>query len=56
VLSAEGAFASRLGMTGLAKAKQVQKVFNDVYRTFNVNQVPFIIADFLIPTGACIST
>ena len=30
---------------------KVQKAFNEVYRTFNANQVPFIVADFLLPTG-----
>ncbi|KIM43925.1 hypothetical protein M413DRAFT_371356 [Hebeloma cylindrosporum] len=29
---------------------KVQKAFNEVYRTFNANQAPFILADFLIPT------
>jgi hypothetical protein len=31
---------------------QVQKVFNEVYRSFNTNQSPFIVADFIIPTSA----
>ncbi|KAI5999252.1 DNA mismatch repair protein MutL, partial [Pisolithus albus] len=35
------------------KASIVQKAFNEVYRTFNVNQVPFVIADFVLPTHAC---
>lgn len=30
---------------------QVQKAFNDVYRSFNANQAPFIIANFIVPTG-----
>ncbi|KAJ2917265.1 hypothetical protein MD484_g3137, partial [Candolleomyces efflorescens] len=29
---------------------KVQKAFNEVYRTFNANQSPLIIADFTIPT------
>ncbi|KAF8881693.1 histidine kinase-like ATPase [Gymnopilus junonius] len=29
---------------------KVQKVFNEVYRSFNTNQAPFILADFIIPT------
>ncbi|KAG8949841.1 hypothetical protein FRC03_000214 [Tulasnella sp. 419] len=33
-------------------APKVQKAFNEVYRTFNVNQSPFIIADFRIPTSS----
>ncbi|KAF8520420.1 hypothetical protein BU17DRAFT_46831, partial [Hysterangium stoloniferum] len=32
---------------------KVQKAFNEVYRSFNANQVPFIIADFQLPTDAC---
>lgn len=31
---------------------QVQKVFNEVYRSFNTNQSSFIVADFIIPTSA----
>lgn len=34
---------------------QVQKAFNEVYRTFNANQAPFIVADFILPTGMFIS-
>ncbi|KAI6040194.1 DNA mismatch repair protein MutL [Pisolithus marmoratus] len=34
-------------------AGKVQKAFNEVYRTFNVNQAPFVIADFVLPTHAC---
>ena len=30
---------------------QVQKAFNEVYRSFNVNQSPFVVADFILPTG-----
>ncbi|TEB25771.1 DNA mismatch repair protein MutL [Coprinellus micaceus] len=30
---------------------KVQKAFNEVYRTFNMNQSPFIVANFIIPTG-----
>ncbi|KAF9002162.1 histidine kinase-like ATPase [Cyathus striatus] len=29
---------------------KIQKAFNEVYRSFNVNQSPFIMADFIIPT------
>jgi hypothetical protein len=29
---------------------QMQKAFNEIYRSFNVNQSPFIIADFILPT------
>ncbi|KIJ97475.1 hypothetical protein K443DRAFT_133840 [Laccaria amethystina LaAM-08-1] len=32
---------------------KVQKAFNEVYRTFNANQAPFILADFLLPTESC---
>lgn len=32
---------------------KVQKAFNEVYRTFNANQVPFILADFILPTESC---
>ncbi|CAL1697533.1 unnamed protein product [Somion occarium] len=28
---------------------KVQKAFNEIYRTFNANQSPFIIANFIIP-------
>ncbi|TFY55610.1 hypothetical protein EVG20_g9258, partial [Dentipellis fragilis] len=31
----------------------VQKAFNEVYKTFNMNQLPFVIADFIIPTDSC---
>jgi DNA mismatch repair protein PMS2 len=30
---------------------KVQKAINEVYRTFNANQSPFVIADFILPTG-----
>lgn len=30
---------------------KVQKAFNEVYRTFNANQAPFVLADFIVPTG-----
>ena len=30
---------------------QVQKAFNEVYRSFNATQSPFVVADFIIPTG-----
>lgn len=30
---------------------QVQKAFNEVYRSFNATQSPFIIADFVLPTS-----
>jgi hypothetical protein len=34
--------------------QKVQKAFNEVYRSFNVNQSPFIVADFILPTGVSI--
>jgi DNA mismatch repair protein PMS2 len=30
---------------------KIQKAFNEVYRSFNANQAPFILADFIIPTS-----
>lgn len=30
---------------------KVQKAFNEVYRTFNANQAPFVLANFILPTG-----
>ena len=30
---------------------QVQKAFNEVYRSFNATQSPFVIADFILPKG-----
>ncbi|KII84936.1 hypothetical protein PLICRDRAFT_117370 [Plicaturopsis crispa FD-325 SS-3] len=32
---------------------RVQKAFNEVYRSFNTNQSPFIVANFILPTNAC---
>jgi len=32
---------------------KVQKAFNEVYRTFNANQAPFVVADFILPTDSC---
>ncbi|EIW57082.1 DNA mismatch repair protein MutL [Trametes versicolor FP-101664 SS1] len=32
---------------------KVQKAFNEVYRSFNATQSPFIIADFVLPTNSC---
>ncbi|EGN97537.1 hypothetical protein SERLA73DRAFT_57791 [Serpula lacrymans var. lacrymans S7.3] len=32
---------------------KIQKAFNEVYRSFNANQSPFIVADFVIPTHTC---
>ncbi|KZS95326.1 DNA mismatch repair protein MutL [Sistotremastrum niveocremeum HHB9708] len=32
---------------------KVQKIFNEVYRSFNTNQAPFIIANIIIPTNTC---
>lgn len=32
---------------------KIQKTFNEVYRSFNTNQSPFIIADFILPTDSC---
>ncbi|KAI6140115.1 DNA mismatch repair protein MutL [Pisolithus tinctorius] len=34
-------------------AGKVQKAFNEVYRTFNISQAPFVIADLVLPTHAC---
>ncbi|KDQ51775.1 hypothetical protein JAAARDRAFT_73425 [Jaapia argillacea MUCL 33604] len=34
-------------------AVKVQKAFNEVYRSFNISQAPFVVADFIIPTDAC---
>ncbi|KAF4622028.1 hypothetical protein D9613_009528 [Agrocybe pediades] len=31
---------------------KVQKAFNEVYRSFNTNQSPFVVADFIIPTDS----
>ncbi|THG95923.1 hypothetical protein EW026_g5813 [Hermanssonia centrifuga] len=31
---------------------KVQKAFNEVYRTFNATQVPFVIANFLVPSDS----
>ena len=30
---------------------KVQKAFNEVYRSFNANQSPFVLANFTVPTG-----
>ncbi|KAJ7078992.1 hypothetical protein C8R43DRAFT_351185 [Mycena crocata] len=32
---------------------KVQKAFNEVYRSFNATQSPFIVADLILPTDAC---
>ncbi|KAG8948328.1 hypothetical protein FRC04_009824 [Tulasnella sp. 424] len=32
---------------------KIQKAFNEVYRSFNTNQSPFVIADFQLPTSSC---
>ena len=32
----------------------MQKAFNEVYRSFNATQAPFVVADFVLPTGACL--
>ncbi|KAK7002475.1 DNA mismatch repair protein MutL [Favolaschia claudopus] len=32
---------------------KVQKALNEVYRSFNATQSPFIVADFLLPTDSC---
>ena len=34
--------------------KQVQKAFNEVYRSFNATQSPFVVADFISPSGTSI--
>lgn len=36
----------------LNSALQVSKCFNDVYRTFNPQQYPIVVADFRLPTDA----
>ncbi|PIL33828.1 hypothetical protein GSI_03534 [Ganoderma sinense ZZ0214-1] len=32
---------------------KVQKAFNEVYRSFNATQAPFLVADFILPTNSC---
>ncbi|KAI0067480.1 DNA mismatch repair protein MutL [Artomyces pyxidatus] len=32
---------------------KVQKALNEVYRTFNMHQSPFIVADFILPPDSC---
>ncbi|KAI0706957.1 hypothetical protein C8Q76DRAFT_681916 [Earliella scabrosa] len=32
---------------------KVQKAINEVYRSFNATQSPFVIADFVLPTNSC---
>ncbi|KAI0351151.1 DNA mismatch repair protein MutL [Trametes cingulata] len=32
---------------------KVQKAFNEVYRSFNATQSPFVVADFVLPTNSC---
>ncbi|KAM5530133.1 hypothetical protein V8D89_016211 [Ganoderma adspersum] len=32
---------------------KVQKAFNEVYRSFNATQAPFLVADFILPTDSC---
>ncbi|KAF5376466.1 hypothetical protein D9615_008594 [Tricholomella constricta] len=32
---------------------KIQKAFNEVYRSFNANQAPFILADIILPTDTC---
>ncbi|EIN06510.1 DNA mismatch repair protein MutL [Punctularia strigosozonata HHB-11173 SS5] len=32
---------------------KVQKAFNEVYRSYNIHQSPFIVADFLLPGNTC---
>jgi hypothetical protein len=56
VQAAQGPTASSFFINGrpCAPAK-VQKAINEVYRTFNANQSPFVIADFVLPTGTSIS-
>lgn len=57
-------FASGSGRTGTDRQfffingrpcapSKVQKAINEVYRTFNANQSPFVIADFVLPTDSC---
>ncbi|KAF8196979.1 DNA mismatch repair protein [Pholiota molesta] len=35
---------------GLISKFAIQKTFNEVYRSFNATQAPFIVADFILPT------
>ncbi|KAH8835531.1 hypothetical protein DL96DRAFT_1520136 [Flagelloscypha sp. PMI_526] len=32
---------------------KVAKIFNEVYRTFNIQQMPFVVADFVLPKDTC---
>ncbi|KAI0364180.1 DNA mismatch repair protein MutL [Pilatotrama ljubarskyi] len=32
---------------------KVQKAFNEVYRSFNATQSPFVVADFILPSNSC---
>ncbi|KAI1786255.1 DNA mismatch repair protein MutL [Ganoderma leucocontextum] len=32
---------------------KVQKAVNEVYRSFNATQAPFVVADFILPTNSC---
>ncbi|RXW15653.1 hypothetical protein EST38_g10197 [Candolleomyces aberdarensis] len=43
----------KTGEVGSREVVARQKAFNEVYRTFNANQSPLIIADFTIPTASC---
>lgn len=57
VLSQQGLFKYRDRDGFLSGAHrdgaQIQKAFNEVYRSFNTNQAPFVIADFHVPRGQC---
>jgi hypothetical protein len=41
---------TRVGTDYVVRA-QIQKAFNEVYKSFNPNQSPFVVADFIIPGG-----
>lgn len=36
-----------------AALPKLQKIFNEVYRSFNITQCPFVVADFILPTHSC---
>lgn len=38
-----------------ADLKSIQRVVNEVYKSFNTNQVPLAILDFSVPRGMCLA-
>lgn len=36
----------------ISRGYQVQKAFNEVYRSFNATQSPFLVADFIVAPGS----